>query len=225
VEWAISTLQPYKSPGQDGVVPVLLRVGKNDLSPALCVIFRACIDLGHVPEVWRRTRVVFIPKAGKGDYLEAKSFRPISLTSFVLKTLEKLIDRYLRDEILRMSPLSDSQHAYLPGRSTETAIYELTHALEKSMNGERGSLAVFLDIEGAFDRVPVRTVLRALRERNVDESIVDWISCLLSHRRVELSLLGDELVALAGAGCPQGGGPLAGSVEHGGGLTSEEHCG
>jgi ribonuclease HI len=205
VEWAISTLQPYKSPGQDGIVPVLLRVGKKDLSPALCTIFRASIDLGHVPETWRRTRVVFVPKAGKEDYLEAKSFRPISLTSFILKTLEKLIDRYLRDVILRASPLSDSQHAYQPGRSTETAIYELTHALEKSMNGDRGSLAVFLDIEGAFDRVPVRTVLRALRERGVDEGIVNWIDNLLSHRRVEMSLLGDELVALAGAGCPQGG--------------------
>jgi hypothetical protein len=43
--------------------------------------------------------VVFIPKPGK-SLSQAKSLRPISLMSFPLKTLEKIIDRHIRDGVL-----------------------------------------------------------------------------------------------------------------------------
>jgi hypothetical protein len=40
----------------------------------------------------RAVRVIFIPKPGRDSYELAKSFRPISLTSFFLKTMERLVD-------------------------------------------------------------------------------------------------------------------------------------
>jgi len=67
---------------------------------------------------------VFIPKLGRTHCTSAKDFRPISLTSFLLKTLEKLVDAYLRDVILVRQPLHASQHAYT-GLSTETALHTL----------------------------------------------------------------------------------------------------
>ena len=47
-------------------------------------------------------RLFFIPKVGEDNYFEAKSFRPISLTSFLLKTIEKLVDRFIRKITLRL---------------------------------------------------------------------------------------------------------------------------
>ena len=35
--------------------------------------------------------VIFIPKPGKEDYSSPKSYRPITLTSFVLKGLERIM--------------------------------------------------------------------------------------------------------------------------------------
>ena len=43
--------------------------------------------------------VVFIPKAGKSSHIGPKDYRPISLSSFPLETLERLIDLYLRSNI------------------------------------------------------------------------------------------------------------------------------
>ena len=54
-------------------------------------IRRACKAFGYIPLIWRKSKVVFIPNPGKNTYDEAKSFRPISLTSHLLKILEKLI--------------------------------------------------------------------------------------------------------------------------------------
>ena len=50
------------------------------------MLFRS---LGYIPVSWRHSRVVFIPKPGK-SLTQAKSLRPISLTSFIFKILEKL---------------------------------------------------------------------------------------------------------------------------------------
>ena len=51
------------------------------------MLLSASLLLGYIPMSWRHTRVVFIPKPGK-SLTQAKSLLPISLTSFILKTLE-----------------------------------------------------------------------------------------------------------------------------------------
>jgi hypothetical protein len=53
---------------------------------------------------------VGIPNSGLRD------FRPISLTSFLLKTVGRLVDKYLRDEALAQVPLHPNQHAYQAGK-------------------------------------------------------------------------------------------------------------
>ncbi|XP_020297442.1 uncharacterized protein LOC109861980 [Pseudomyrmex gracilis] len=69
------------------------------------------------PRAWSGTRVVFIPGPGRNGYISSKDFRPISLTSFVFKTLERLIDGFLKNGPLLTYPLASSQYAYKEGRS------------------------------------------------------------------------------------------------------------
>jgi hypothetical protein len=45
--------------------------------------------------------VTFIPKPTKLDYAEAKAYRPISLLSLLLITVDKLVDRHIRDSALK----------------------------------------------------------------------------------------------------------------------------
>jgi hypothetical protein len=62
-------------------------------------------------------RVILIPKPGRTSYELAKSFRPISLTSFLRKKMERLVDQSNRMGPLKRFPLDRSQHAYQRGRS------------------------------------------------------------------------------------------------------------
>ena len=125
--------------------------------------------------------------------------------SFLLKAIEKLVDRHIKETVVNVYPLSDSQHAYQSGRSTDTALYCLSSILEKTLSHKETALAVFLDIEGAFDRVPIPTILRALKRRNIDDTIISWIECFLSCRYNNASLGGDDLTIHTNAGCLQGG--------------------
>ena len=99
VEWAIDSFAPYKSPGMDGIFRALLQEGRRILDPYLVKIFRACMVTSYVPAKWRQVMAVFISKPGRNSYSGFRNFRPISITSFLFKTLEMLVDRFLRDEI------------------------------------------------------------------------------------------------------------------------------
>jgi hypothetical protein len=94
--------------------------------------------------MWRQVKVVFIPKPGRNSYCGLRDFRPISLTSFLLKTMERLV------EILALRPLHPNQHAYQAGKSVETALHQLVVRVEKALDQQEIALGVFLDIEGAF---------------------------------------------------------------------------
>lgn len=118
VEWAVNSFEPFKSPGLDGIFPALIQHGGKKLNEYLTQIFKGSLKLGHIPKVWSKTKVVFIPKAGKKDKTIPKSFRPISLTSTMLKIMEKIIDEYIKSKFLKIRPLSRFQFAYQSNKST-----------------------------------------------------------------------------------------------------------
>ena len=63
-------------------------------------------------EEWTKARVVFIPKPGKENYKKSKSFRPITLSNYLLKGLEKLIV-WKVEENLECDPIHKNQHGFL----------------------------------------------------------------------------------------------------------------
>ena len=91
MEEAINEFQLFKAPGPDGLYPVLLQKGWNQLNVYYHVIFQACLKHSYVLSAWKVGARMFLPKPGKESYFEAKSFRMITLTSFQLKWLERLI--------------------------------------------------------------------------------------------------------------------------------------
>ena len=60
--------------------------------------FCACLATGYVPAIWHQDKVVFIPKHGRSSYTGPRDFRPINLTSLLLKTRERLVDRYFKGQ-------------------------------------------------------------------------------------------------------------------------------
>jgi hypothetical protein len=51
------------------------------------------MSYGFIPTACKQVTVTSIPKPGKADYTNAKAYPPIILFSFLLKTMQKLVDR------------------------------------------------------------------------------------------------------------------------------------
>jgi ribonuclease HI len=205
IAWAISSYSPFKAAGVDGIFPALLQWAGEVILHELRHIFMASLQLGTIPPQWRQVKAIFIPKPGKSDYSNAKAFRPISLTSFLLKTLEKLCERELRDNTLRINPLHKMQHAFRPGYSTESALHGVVTRLEETLDSKEFALAVFLDIEGAFDKTTFQSVDNALRARDVNDTLSAWVLNMLHERHVQVSIGDVKVTKRVTKGCPQGG--------------------
>jgi hypothetical protein len=187
----------------DGIMPIMLQQGFEPLAGKLLMLLRASLALGYIPMSWRHTRVVFVPKPGK-PFIQAKSLRAISLMSFILKTLEKLLDRHIRGVVLVENPFHQNQFGYRAGMSTETALFQIVQRLEKCLEHKEIALGAFLDIEGAFDNTSFKTIMTA-RERGLEETCCRWIGSMLRCKLVHVSLMGSSLTAKVAGGCPQGG--------------------
>ncbi len=104
MRWAVNSFMTYKTPGPDGIYLICLQEGLDQIVKYLIMVYRGSIAMGHIPKPWRDVRVVLIHKLGKEPSL-AKSDRPISLSSFMVKTLERVI-RFLREADLDKAPFT-----------------------------------------------------------------------------------------------------------------------
>lgn len=202
--WAIQSFEPYKSAGLDGIIPKMLQLSIKEITPLLVRVYKDCLKIGYVPESWRKVKVIFIPKPGKIGHSVAKDYRPISLTSFLLKTFERIIDLHIRSSF-KDNNISKAQHAYMKGRSTETALHALLGHAEKAIEHKQMALTAFLDIEGAFNNVTAMAIKAALVSINTDPSIVQWIMQMLNTRVIQSTVGSDTTIKYACRGTPQGG--------------------
>ena len=198
------TFKRKKAPGPDKVGPEVLHNLDQGTLGRLADIYGACLGLRYVPRRWRLSRAVLIPKEGKKDYTEPRAFRPISLTSFLFKGMERIIGWHL-EELGTTERLSKHQHAFRKNHSTETILSNVVDMIENSILRSGYALGVFFDIEGAFDNALPIKVEEGLRRKEVPEEIIDWYGFYLSTRRVKVTLGKAVRERTLTKGTPQGG--------------------
>ena len=90
----------------------------------------------HRHSAWKEGTGIFLLKPGKESYFEAKRFRMITLTSFQLKCLERLIPYHIKED-------TASQYGFCACISTETAVHEFVGCVEPWPPKQQGLLRCF----------------------------------------------------------------------------------
>jgi hypothetical protein len=89
----INLFASHTTPGIGSIFLALLQQGWEVIVPYLVRILYACLAMGYGPATWHPVEVMFIPKPGRSSYTRSREFRPICLTTFLLKTVERLTDK------------------------------------------------------------------------------------------------------------------------------------
>jgi len=84
VRWVVGSFKSYKSADSDFIFPILFQEELDLIIGRLTRILRACLALTILSRIWKLVRIVFILKE-KASYILANNFRPISLTSYLLR--------------------------------------------------------------------------------------------------------------------------------------------
>ena len=200
---SIKSFGPMKAAGPDGFKPVVLQNLHDNALKYIVEMYIHAIWLGYSPKCWREMQVVFIPKPGKDDYAHAKSYRPITLSNFILKGLERVIQWHVCDTVLT-EPHS-GQHAFTKGYSTETALSEAVDFIERSVLRGELVLAVSMDCTGAFDYIKYDSARSSMRKLGIGSDIIRWYENLLRNRRIKADVQGITKHIRPTRGSPQGG--------------------
>jgi hypothetical protein len=196
--WSFSTAQVKEqcthqhtntAPGPDSVLPTFLKHAGPAVWKALASIYNFSWTHSVTPQAWREANVMALYK-GAGDKSTAGSYRPISMTSIIVRTFEHLIHRRLAKELEDRHYFSNTQFGFRKGRSTNDAIHYLLSSIQRILGLEVKGAAtpqcpvLFLDIQKAFDRVDHSILLQRVHDAGITGKAWLWIRSFLSARRM-----------------------------------------
>jgi Reverse transcriptase (RNA-dependent DNA polymerase) len=174
----ILKLKEGKSSGGDPLPVNVLKCVAEEISAPLSMLYNKCFRLGQFPARWKRALVTPVHK--KGPKSHVKNYRPISILPVFSKLFEGMLYNVLFSEAGALLP--ESQHGFMPLRSTVSNLLEYTHRLASNIKNKLQTDSVYIDFCKAFDRVPHTLLLTKLRKLGINPCMVKLINNYLVHR-------------------------------------------
>ena len=190
VKERLESLNPHKSPGQDGLHPRVLKELSNEISKPLAIIMQKSLDEHTLPQNWKDAHVSPIFK--KGSKSSMTNYRPISLTSVICKQMEAIIKDHLMEYIAENEILTNFQHGFVPGRSRATQLLECVDYWTDMLDQGHSVDTIYLDFAKAFDSVPHERLLEKAKGYGIRGDILQWIRLFIKGRRQRVVVNGKK---------------------------------
>ena len=107
-----------------------------------------------------------IHKKGKAK-TEVSNYRPISLTSCIVKVLERIINTRLKWFLESENLLASEQAGFREHHCTEDQTTYLAQEIEDGFQHKKQTLTVWIDLQKAFDTVWTDGLLLKLKKCNI----------------------------------------------------------
>jgi hypothetical protein len=209
VEKLLTSLNPRKAIGPDGIPNIFLKTFAAQLAPIVNVIFRYSLNTGTVPNDWKMAIITPVHKSG--PVTDPLNYRPIALTCVLSKLLEHIIATHLRHHLDNQSFFADEQHGFRSKRSCESQLIATTHSILEQVDKGNTVDAIILDFSKAFDTVCHQKLLLKLETLGIQPNITKWIKHWLTDRQQVVKTQGNLSPSIpVQSGVPQGSvlGPL-----------------
>ena len=205
----MKSLVTGKACGPDQTNNRILKELSIELAPVLTDLFNTSLLHCTVPDIWKKANVSPVHK--KDDKSSVDNYRPISLLSFVGKTMEKLIHKHVHNYLLHNNIITCFQSGFTAGDSSVNQLVKLYNTFCQALDEGKEVRAVFCDISKAFDRVWHRGLIAKLKHYGICGPLLNWFISYLTNRFQRVVIPGGVsgwLEILAGV--PQGSilGPL-----------------
>ena len=204
----LKQVKPSRAPGPDGITGHVLKNCAPSLEVPLSILYNKSYSTGELPQDWKLANVVPIHKKSRKDNVE--NYRPISLTSLVMKIFEKCI----RTKIFEICEerISPHQHGFLPKRSCTTQLINFTQDLALNLNSKWQTDVIYFDFAKAFDSVNHDVLLEKLKHIfHIDGHLLQFLISYLKNRKQRVIIDGHfSSDTEVNSGVPQGSiiGPL-----------------
>jgi hypothetical protein len=177
---AIGQINNFSTAGPDGWSAILIKNCKTELAKPIYLMWRKSLDTGKIPQCLKAANIAPIYKGG--DRSEAKNYRPVALTSHLIKIFERIIRERINMFLEATGKLNKQQHGFRTGRSCLSQLLEhydnIIEALEEQSNID----VIYTDFAKAFDKCDHGVIAHKLVNVGIVGKLGIWIFNFLSGR-------------------------------------------
>lgn len=179
IEEAINSAKLNKSPGMDGLPIEFYKFFWQDLKDIMIKLIQDFQVTSILPKSMKNIVVTPVPK--KGDRLQIKNWRPISL----LNTDYKIIARIFSKKIAQVSSslLSSDQSYCVPGRTIYNNLHLLRNIINHANQSNQQLAIISLDQSGAFNKVSHPYLKHLLKIQGFGPTLINAITAMLLNTR------------------------------------------
>ena len=192
-----------KAPGPDGILTSTLRHCADQLTPVFTDIFNTSVTLQIVPYCFKLSTIIPVPK--KTNPKSSNDFRPVALTSVVMKVFERIMLKYIQS--LSSSLLDPYQFAYRANRSVENAVSITLHNVLNHLDSPNSYVRMlFIDYSSAFNTIlPCKLYFKLKDMFCFNSGLCNWILDFLLNRPQKVKFNNTESdIIILNTGAPQG---------------------
>ena len=200
---ALEKLSSSSAPGPDGIPSLLLKKCKHSLVDALVIIFPKIFSSGEIPDILKAAFVIPVHKGG--SKASPVNFRPVSLTSHIIKTLERVVRVSLVRYLGIKNKINPNQHGFRSQRSCLSQLLEYHDEILSNLEEGNNVDSIYLDFSKAFDKVDIGILCHKLRSLGIGGKLGIWIHNFLTNRKQFILVNGClSKVSHVTSGVPQG---------------------
>jgi len=179
------------TPGPDSIPNSAIKLAWPYLGEALTALYNLSLNWSVCPDTFKRANLCVVPKEGRRDKSNPRSYRLISLQSTLGKGLERVIAKRLAYEAVERTIIPHNYVCATPKRSATDLILSLVDEVEDSLRNKKEtvSLATF-DVKGAFDAVSPNRMVKRLVDQGWPDKVCRWVQSFLNRREADLTLDG-----------------------------------
>ena len=187
---AIDMLSMWSGPGPDGVPGILLKKAKVPIAEMLLDILQCSMDAGSIPDLLKLGYICPILKPG-AKREKAASWRPISLTSHVVKTWERVVRKKLVNYLEFNQFMDPDQHGSRQNRSCLSQLLEHHDEVLQMLEEGNNVDVIYSDFEKAFDKIGHEELVYKMKTHfKIKGKLLSWLKNFLENRKQQVLIEG-----------------------------------
>jgi len=175
------------SPGEDEITHNMIKNLPSGAMLYLLNIINRIFSSHYFPPQWSKSVIIPIPKPNK-DHSAAENYRPISLTSVLCKTMERMVNNRLNDYLETIPDLYNIQCGGLKKRSTIDHLVNIEGTIRKAFANGEHVVSVFFDLQKAYDTTWRHGILKDLYNVGMRGHLPMFIKNFLRNRTFNVRL-------------------------------------